>query len=250
MKFLLVLLSIIIGVILFLFIIAFIVYSKVKRFGRSIGYNNFNEIKDLIKKGEYDSKYNHKHVVGMTNLLVPKIVKDFPNFSESELYNKVETGLLAIFESLENKKVTKSDELDVIKENLEKIINDHKQNKIDERFNDVIFHKHAIKYYKKDPGVLTITVSTSLEYYYEKQINGKVIIKRNDCKKQTSYTTDLIYIYDPDEYDKHTNLIGIHCPNCGAPVKSLGEKKCSYCSSGLEDINLKSWHISSYKEDY
>ena len=41
----------------------------------------------------------------------------------------------------------------------------------------------------------------------------------------------------------------IRCPHCGAPVKTLGQKQCEYCTSGLEDINLKSWFISSYKED-
>lgn len=250
MKFLLVLLSIIIGIFLFFSVLFLIVYKKIKKFGNGLGYNNLDEIKDLIKQGECESRYNHKNALGMTNLLLPRIVKDFPNFSESELYNKVEISLLAIFESLENKKVSNNNELDLIKDNLDKIINDYKQNKINVRYDDVVFHKHAIKYYKKDPGVLSITVSTALEYFYEKQIGDKIIVKRNDYKRQTSYTTEYIYIYDPDKYTKHTNLIGIHCPNCGAPVKHLSEKICIYCNSGLEDINLKSWHISSYKEDY
>lgn len=250
MKFLLVLLCIILSVFIFLGIICFIIYRKIRNFGRELGYNDLNEIKDLIKQGEYESRYNHKNALGMTNLLLPKIVKDFPNFSESELYNKVETSLLAIFESLENKSLSKSDELDLIKENIEKIINDYKQNKIEVRYDDVKFHKHAIKYYKKDPGVLSITLSTALEYFYEKKIGDRVVVKRNQYKKQTSYTTEFIYIYDPDKYEKNVNVIGIHCPNCGAPVKTLSQKRCSYCSSGLEDINLKSWHISSYNEDY
>lgn len=250
MKFLLILLSIIIGIFLFFGMLFFIILRKIKKFGSSLGYNNLNEIKDLIKKGEYESKYNHKNALGMTKLLLPRIVKDFPNFSESELYNKAETSLLAIFESLENKKVSNNNELDLIKDNLDKIISDHKQNKINVRYDDVKFHKHAIKYYKKDKGALSITLSTSLEYFYEKKIGDKIVVKRNDYKRQTSYTTEYVYIYDPDKYSKHTNLIGIHCPNCGAPVKSLGNKVCRYCNSGLDDINLKSWYISSYKEDY
>ena len=250
MKFLLILLSIIIGIFLFFSILFLIIYKKIKKFGSSMGFNNLNEIKSLIKQGEYESKYNHKNALGMTNLLLPRIVKDFPNFSESELYNKVETSLLNIFESLENKQVGSSDELDLIRENLEKIIIDYKQNKINVRYDDVKFHKHAIKYYKKDKGAISITVSTALEYFYEKKIGDKIVANRNDYKRQTSYTTEFIYIYDPDKYEKYTNLIGINCPNCGAPVKNLGSKVCRYCHSGLDDINLKAWYISSYKEDY
>ena len=32
-------------------------------------------------------------------------------------------------------------------------------------------------------------------------------------------------------------------------LKDLGDKVCRYCHTGLEDINLKNWFISSYKED-
>ena len=44
----------------------------------------------------------HKSISGMSSLIISRIVRDFPNFSESELYRKVETSLLAIFNSLEN----------------------------------------------------------------------------------------------------------------------------------------------------
>ena len=53
-----------------------------------------------------------------------------------------------------------------------------------------------------------------------------------------------------DKYDSNQSLIGIHCLSCDAPVKSLKDKVCRYCSSGLDDINLKFFYISAYKEDY
>lgn len=250
MKLLLIFLGVIVGVIIFLSIIALIIYSKIKKFGQNLGYNNINQIKELIKQGEYDAKYKPKTVAGMTSLMIPKITKDFPNFSESELYNKVEISLRSIFKSLEDKSLSNNNELSLIKDNIQKIIESYKKNNIGVKYSEIKFHKHAIKYYKKDSGALNITVATSLEYYYEKTKNDKIIEENSDYKRQTSYTTEFIYIYDPDKYEKRQNLIGIHCPNCGAPVKSLSFKTCLYCSSGLEDINLKSWYISSYKEDY
>lgn len=250
MNFLGIVLGTIIGIILFLGLIVFIIYKKITKFGNDLGFGNISEIKNLIKEGEERYNNEHKHVSGMTKLLVPKIVKDFPNFSESELFNKAEVSLLAIFRSLEEKKVSNIDELKLIKSNLKEIINDYKQNKITVSFDDIKFHEHAIKYYKKNSGVINITVSTSLEYYYEKKDDKKIIVKKENHKKQTLYTLEFIYIYDPEKYDSNQTLIGVHCPNCGAPVKSLGEKVCAYCGSGLEDINLKHWYISSYKEIY
>ena len=245
-----IILGVIIGVVIFLGIIAFIIYRKIKSFGNSIGFNNLNEIQELIKQGEYESKYNKKNATGMTKLLLPKIVNDFPNFNESELYNKVETSLMLIFKTLEEKKISNNEELVLIKNNLNEIINDYKQNKISVLYGDIKFHRHALKYYKKDKGAMKITISTSLEYFYEKKIGNKIINKKEDYKKQTAYTTEFIYVYNPLEFSKGETLVGVNCPNCGAPVKSLNNKVCSYCGSGLEDINLKNWYIISYKENY
>ena len=152
MNFLGIILGTVIGIIIFLGLIIFIVYIKIKKVGSDLGFGNINELKSLIKDGEYEAKYNHKNATGMTRLLLPKIVKDFPNFSESELYNKVEVSLLSIFKSLEDKKVSNVDELTLIKGNLKEIIDDYKQNKINVLYDDTKFHAHAIKYYKKTPG--------------------------------------------------------------------------------------------------
>lgn len=243
-------LAIILGVIIFLTILVFIIKNKIKIILNKFGFNNFSHLSEEIKRGEILERTTPKHTPGMTKLLIPKIVKDFPNFNEKELFNKVETSLLLIFSSLENKKLSNSEELILIKEKLKEKINDMKESNISEKYYDVKFHNHALKYYKNDSSALNITISTSLEYFYEKKKNDKVLIDYTKYKKQTLYTVDFIYVYNPEKISKNQNLIGINCPNCGAPVKELGNKICRYCSSGLEDINLKSWHIVLYKEEY
>ena len=32
-----------------------------------------------------------------------------------------------------------------------------------------------------------------------------------------------------NEVDADLKVLGIHCPNCGSPITSLGQKNCSYC---------------------
>lgn len=247
---LLIFLGVIIGVILFLLIIYFRIRNKIKGHLSDLGFNNISELKEEINKGDLAAKMDHKHVTGMTKLLIPKIVKDFPNFSEDELYNKVETSLLLVFSSLENKEVKVNDELILVKDKLKEQISDMRSSKTDVKYDDIVFHEHALKYYKNTDGVLNITVSSTLEYYYTKTMNGKIIDEYKDYKKQTRYTTEFIYVYNPEKIVRTQSLIGINCPNCGAPLKDLGKKKCSYCGSGLEDINLKSWHIALFSEDY
>lgn len=248
MHLLLFLLGTIIGIIIFFSIIALILYHKVKKTTKELGFNDLKEFKDLIKQSEYENRYEHKNVSGMTSLMIPKIINDFPNFSENELYNKVETSLRSIFKSLQDMKLSNNNELVLIKDNIIKVIDDFNNNNIKVKYSDIKFHKHAIKDYKKDNGALNITVESSLEYYYEKAKDNNTIEIFKDYKKQTSYVTEFIYVYDPDKYNTNQKLISYNCPNCGAPVK-LNSKVCHYCSSGLDNINLKSWYIISYKEN-
>lgn len=248
MHILTILLGIIIGTIIVLSVIALIIYKKFKSFTSSIGVPS-HQLKEMIETSEQEAKYRVKSISGMTSVLIPKIIRDFPNFSESELYTKVETSLSLIFKSLAKKEVGKKKELVMIKANLEERIQDIKNNKIDLSFDEVVFHKHVLDAYEKEKGVLKITVQSALEYYYEEKKNGKIIKQRDEWKKQTSYTTEFIYVYNPELFASDKTMIGVRCPNCGAPVKTLGIKGCSYCGSALEDINLKSWYIISYKED-
>ena len=251
MKLLMIFLGTIFGIIIFLGLLFLIAYVKLLKYGKRLGFKNLRQIKNIINDDTYEHNDRIKSVSGMTKLLLPSIVRDFPNFSESELYNKTETSLLAIFKSLEDKQIENINELSLIRNNLLGVIDDLKQNDINLSFENIKFHSHAIKYYKKSSGALCITVSTSVEYFYEKKVKDKVVVKRKNQPRQTLYESEFVYIYDPDKYEcEGQRVIGIICPNCGGAVKSLGSKKCEYCNSGLEDINLKSWYISSYKEKY
>lgn len=250
MKLLIILLGTIIGIIAFFFILLSILWMKIKVSAKKLGLDkaNFNSIIDEIRKGMNDSRYNQKHISGMTKLLKPSIEKDFPTFNESELYNMTETGLRNIFNSLENREV--NNKLPLLKEQLVQTIEDYKSSKIKVFYDDIVFHAFSLKkYYKKD-GVATIEVQTSLEYFYKKEKNGKLLDDYSNYKKQTRYTVDFVYVYDITQVKDYTRVLGIHCPNCGAPLKKLGDKVCEYCHSGLDDLNLKNWMMSSYREDY
>ena len=248
MNLLMILLGTIIGVVLFLFIVLYFIYKKFMVAARSHGYSTFKSIADDIKQSTIEARTRPKQISGATSLMKPKIAIDFPTFSESELFNMTETSLRIVFNSLEEKEL-KGDLL-LLNDKLKEIIDDYKTNKINVRYDDVHFHKFSIKNYSKKDGVATINIATSVEYYYSKERNNKIIEKYDNYKKQTSYSVDFIYIYDTSKVKDYTKVIGITCPNCGAPVMDLGDKICRYCHSGLEDLNLKNWFISSYKEDY
>ena len=213
-----------------------------------MGLGNIN-INDLMKqvsnlKNVSDNNYN---VSGMTKIFLPMIVRDFPEFNENRIYNMTEEGLRIIFNAITNKDTKKLNKIPLLETSIRNMIDDYEKNHIDISYSDILFHDFAIKDYTKENGVVTLTISTSLEYYYKKINNGKIEID-NRYKKQTRYACKFIYIYDESLFKDYEKVISINCPNCGAVIKKLGSKSCDYCGSDLKEINLKTWAFSSYEE--
>lgn len=251
MSFLLVMLGAIIGiaiVVIIIGIIFFIIHSKIKQ---TVGPSNMKELINVAKniQNYEEEEYTRvKNVCGMTKLLEPEIIRDFPDFNKQLLYTMVETTLRKVFNALENKSISeiKNDsECALIFPKVKEKIEDMESTNTTIRYDDVEFHEHAIKKYLKQQGVAVIETSTTLEYYY---YNNK--IKNKSLKRQTRYTCEFIYIYDETKFEKTQKVFTINCPNCGAPIRNIKNRTCEYCTSTIEPVNLKLWKLSSYKEDY
>ena len=42
--------------------------------------------------------------------------------------------------------------------------------------------------------------------------------------------------------------LGLTCPNCGAPIKNLGQKFCLYCGTGVVEVNARVWKFNAVRE--
>ena len=188
-----------------------------------------------------------RSISGMTSLLLPTIQADFPTFNEQELYARTEEILRKVFSALENLETSNLDACFLLKNRIDKIVEDYQQASIQVTYDDVSFHKFSLYSYEKKEGIATVVVSTSLEYYYQKKKNDKIIEGDTKSKRQTRYRCTFIYIYDESKVGD-AKVLAINCPNCGAPVSVLGHKYCDYCGSAVQEVNLKSWECSSYQE--
>lgn len=245
-----------IGIIAGVAIIVGYVYVKVRKIVG--GGAKMKELVEAAKKAkdmeqlEYSSN-NPRNVIGITNLIEPEIIRDFKDFNKDFLFSKVEKNLRTILTALEERtteKVRKDKDLIYISSTVEEQIKDMRGQNYSVNFDDIKFHRHAIKAYNKSKGRATITVSSTLEYYYNN--NSKNYKKKvyTDVKKQTRYTTQYVYVYDESAFDYNATTFSITCPNCGAALEFFGAGNCKYCGSYIEPINLKNWFIVSYKEDY
>lgn len=248
MKYLLIILCVMLGVLLALTILALVLYNLLVK---SVGKENLKEILAEAKKykeREREAYSRPKNLSNMTKLIEPRIQEAFPSFNKEQLFRTTENDLNQILEALEKKKplLIKNKSLSFVRPKVEAQIDALNDKNKTVEFRDIRYNKHAIKEYRNESGAAVLSVVTSLSYYYDS--NDDKEEKFKDLRKETRYETKYIYVYDEDKVSDNVKLLGINCPNCGAPIDFFGRGKCSYCGSGVEPINLKNWKVIDYEE--
>lgn len=248
MSFILGFLGVILGIFVSIFLVLFIILKIIQKETGISGINPITSLRNFSKESEISNSTTPKSVNAMTTLLEPQILGDFPYFNKEILFAKIESDLNTIFSSIENLNCEKCLELELIQDSLEKEIQDYKDQGVVIKYDNIVFHRHGIKSYLKADGMATITTSSSVEYnFYDSRRKDN-----SSYKTQTRYTCKYVYIYDlsklPKNLEKETFIL--NCPNCGAPLVNLEKRECVYCGSHLEEINLKTWKISSYIDDF
>ena len=245
-------------VILLLFLAAIVItvvviYKRVTRKLRSLSSQLFGTtdfIQGLTKVADIEAE-TPKSVSAMTRLMEPQIMRDFPEFSWDEFKHKAEnmltSALLAISASNPAILVEASED---IKKQVINIIEENRANNIGETYSDIQIHQTEIADYRKQNGKCVITIQSAVGYQFYKMQDGKVIDGDKKRKTQTKYNIELVYIQDAESV-KIANAVATTCPQCGAPVKSLGAKFCEYCGNGIVPINIRVWSLHKFYEvDY
>ena len=221
----------IIFIVIMLILIALIVSIKerVQRFLRGF---NIGSMQDMINTMEEDE--NPKSLSGMDSLIMPDLRRDFPNINIDELKRQVESYVLTYIKSIETKNYIEiPNASDKVEKEIKNRISDYKT----EVFKNIKIHKTVLNSYEKNNGFVTLRFQTALEY-----------INEMDKKIQDRYQTELIYVTDERKVKVSDKQLGLNCPNCGSPIRNLGEKKCSYCNTGLVDLAKRVWYLNSIEK--
>lgn len=227
--------SIIIILIILLISTIIITFWCIKKKIENLSLNIFGtkSLQEVFANQEKEYAETPKSLSGMDTILIPKINQDFPYLDINEMKSLAENAILLYLESVESnnlKLVNTSPKLqNILNTKIKNIANN------DEVYSNIKFHRTVVNKYNNSAGTCLITFQTSLEY----------ICKKENLKKkiQTRYITEFIYIYD-----NKNNNISLNCPNCGAPIKNLGQKKCEYCGTGVVDILSKTWQLNDIYE--
>ena len=194
-----------------------------------------------------------KSVCGMTRLMEPQIMRDFPDFSWAQFKAKAENLLTSALYAISEGNLSRlaADTSESVKDEIRTRIEENNFSQIKERYENIRIHQTEISNYRHEPGKCIITIQSAVGYLFYKEQNGKVIEGSKERKKQTKYNIELIYVQDADMFE-FDNAYGTTCPHCGAPIKGIGKNfVCEYCGLGVTPINIKVWSLHKFYEvDY
>ncbi len=198
-----------------------------------------SDIKEVVENSEKSAQETHKSISSMETIYKDKIKRDFPDLNLNELKSMAEANLLNSLDTIESKNI------DNLKNKNEKVVS-FVENKISDLgdksvvIDNIKIHKTVLNKYDVNDTIATIELSSSLEYFYKLgSSTGK--------KVQTRYKTQFIYVIDSVKLGD-VKVLGINCPNCGAPIKKLGHKHCEYCNTAIIDLVKKVWILNNMKE--
>lgn len=225
--------------------------KKVHEFSRqAFGTDTLKEGFEQVEK-EYE--VTPKSVSAMTSVCLPRIKKDFPEFSYDEMKakaNNVITSYLLGLASLDASKLTEGNS--ELKNKLENQIQIWKSKDKKPHYDSIKIHRTEISSYTKRAGRCIVTFQASVQYHqYVTDHEGHIVSGSEEKLFQSKYDADLVYIQDRSIVeDKHlgNDALGVNCPNCGAPITNLGAKFCEFCGTGIVEINIHAWQFDDVRE--
>ena len=178
----------------------------------------------------------------MDKIYLPQIIKDFPHLNIDEMKKIAENSILLCLQSIENKKLIP---MGMTSEKITNFTNSRiadLKNGETINYDSIKFHRTVVNQYIKTPGMCSIIFQSSVEYLYRKN--------NAEYKKiQDRIRTEFIYIIDDSKVSKNQSGISLNCPNCGAPIKDLGVKVCSYCGTGVIDLVKHTWILNDISQN-
>jgi len=190
-----------------------------------------------------------RQLQNLTNTYSELIRRDFPEFDPQAFLSSAEGVLRFVLNALERQSLETYPQLSPqLIQQIKDAIEDLKSKGETWYFDDVTIHKSAISAYKKRSGSLEIHVECAISYRYRVESSD---VESSDQQlapiAQYKYQLIAVYVQNVDLMGQGS-MIGHNCPNCGAPITSLGDnKKCSYCGTGLTEVNSRIWLFDHYK---
>lgn len=188
--------------------------------------NSASSLINRIKLAQVKEATVPKSLSAVEKFVMPQLLNDFPEFNVAAAIDRVKSDAALFYRSaIENKVLFSDNTTTALLENLI-LPKDVKGN--------IIIHKAALSAYNKLGHDRILTYQASAEY-----------MDTSDTRNQKRLI--LKYIAASDD-DFSQNIHTFTCPNCGAPVPTIGDKVCKYCGIALQTSTSLGWYLMDIRE--
>ena len=250
------------------------IVTKVRRaFRNSILGQIYNGVKNEVSEGkvgpeDFSMKQElatPKSVSDLSTALIPRINKEFPDLSVSQMQSAAQAVLVKSLDLLMAMTTgNNGDTIDRIQTELAacgigvtRSLSEELWHKVGSAraegktliYRDVIVHKGGINAYQKTESTVEITFQYSLQCLQYQERNGKFISGNRATPTQSRYNVKVVNILDADRLTaEDIKGVGFTCPHCGAPVKHLGTDVCSFCGTAIKTVDMRIWLVDKLVE--
>ena len=220
------------------------VQQKVRQFSRSMF--GTDSVAEGLRKQEAEYASTPKSVSGATSLYLPQIMRDFPEFHAEEMKERAESVLLSYMQGVtEGNYKLLSEGTRELEEELKMKIRALQNEGCKERFERIKIHRTEIHKYRKEKGRCSIVYQSAVGCVHYVEKDGKVVRGKKEMLTQHRDNGEVCYIQDRDMIEDSTDTgYALNCPNCGAPLTSLGATTCPYCDSPVVAYNIHTWNFT------
>ena len=219
-----------IGIILIIILVGAVLAALryVVRAARKVG-NLASVLSGIIKKADFEAETTPKSLSSAEPLLMDRIKRDFPEYNPELIRQRVMKDARTFYMSAQAGTCLYADGIsDQLRERLKSVLPPDVAGSIQ-------VHKVALAAYDdaSQDRVLTFQAATAF-----RDRAGATRQRRLILKYLAAWSTDTV-----------TGVKRSNCPNCGAPIPTVGAKVCQYCGSALKVWAGTQWLLTDLRED-
>ena len=164
----------------------------------------------------------------LESVVLPKILKDFPDFNSKVFAERVRRDARTYYESgVQGKMLYTDDATENFMENFEDRLPDDVKGGIE-------IHRVTIAAYDNATRKKLLTCQASVGF-----------IDKTDIPRERRLI--LVYVAGYAD-DPESPVIGFNCPNCGAPLPAVGARVCVYCGTAFSAPVSLGWLLMDARE--
>jgi hypothetical protein len=220
-----------------------------QQLGGSVPAALLNTLKNELDSGDLLRRLQEpRSLSGMDLVYSPQIQADFPELNLDELKARAERLAFTTLEAIGSEDFTfLSEKSDLYGSQLTNYLASLQSVGEKERFASITIHRLVLSDYHRTAGTCRIGFELAVGADYRRTAQDGRTIAGGDGSTQFRMSIEALYVQDPAASDQpEREALAVNCPNCGAPVASLGEKRCSYCGAAVEPVNIRTWTFSNF----